>query len=108
MKHWLTSELLILQNKYPAQGSDIPELDRTKSAVRGKACYEGIRFVGKTYHGCANPECETPWMKHMGHGLCVCCYQKDYYKRNKERLLAYSHQWKIDNPERFKKYNTEY
>lgn len=35
--HWTEEELSILKEKYPEQGIDIPELDRTKVAIRHKA-----------------------------------------------------------------------
>lgn len=107
MKHWTPEETQILEDKYPLQGSDIPELDRTRLSIYSKSKRERVRYIYLTPI-CANKDCETPWMPHGGRGLCTCCYQKDYYSRNRERLIEYSKQWKRDNPERSQEYQREY
>jgi hypothetical protein len=39
--------------------------------------------------------------KHFGKGMCSLCYQKDYYAKNREKLLAKTREYKR------KKYNTD-
>lgn len=41
-KRWTDEEVSILREKYPDQGTDIPELDRTKGAIKEKARRLGL------------------------------------------------------------------
>ena len=59
---------------------------------------------------CKNPECETPWVKHYGHGLCRSCYYKNYYQKNKVKILAQLKEFRSipANAYKIKEYNRKY
>ena len=111
-KHWRKWEDRVLRNLYPMFGADIPELERRgkraiwRRAQRLKVKYESGKWLFRK--GCQNPECDTPWAGHMGLGLCIYCYNTQYYQKNKEKLNAYSRQQYWNNREKRLEYNREY
>lgn len=49
---WTEEELDILYTEYPQKGSDIPELERSREAIRKKAYKEGIKYDHRTEVTC--------------------------------------------------------
>ena len=111
-KHWREWEDTVLRNLYPTVGSDIPELERrSKRAICRRAQRLKVKYKGGRWlfgEGCQGPACETPWMEHMGLGLCICCYNTQYYQKNKKKLNAYSRQQYWDNREAILEYQRKY
>jgi len=44
-KKWAEEELSLLHQQYPDNGSDIPELNRSKEAIRTRASLEGVKRI---------------------------------------------------------------
>ena len=107
---WKRWEIGTLRDLYPIYGANLPELDRTPAAVRHQANKLGVeyKFKHQRWVKCINPECETPWMPHCGLGLCECCYNVQYYQKNKEKLNEYSKQKYWENREARLEYNRKY
>ena len=106
-KRWKRWEIDTLRDLYSVYGANIPELDRTPNANRQKARNLGIEYMPRVI-ACTNPECTTPWMPHCGLGLCECCYNTQYYQKNKKKLNAYSKQKYWENREARLEYNRKY
>lgn len=105
--HWTKFEKQALRDLFPIYGDNLPELERTPNANRQKAAELGIKRMPRPFV-CANPKCETPWMELGGLELCVCCYNTQYYQKNKSKLQAYARQAYWENREARLEYNREY
>ena len=44
--------------------------------------------------------CKKEFEKLFARGMCRNCYSKDYYKRNKEKVIQYRTKWLEDNPDK--------
>ncbi len=43
----------------------------------------------------------SKWYKSVK--LCNSCYQKEYYLRNREKIISNADEWRINNPEKYRK-----
>ena len=97
MKRWNSEEIKILREKYPRQSSNIEELDRTKSAIYGKATRLGIkrsfgvevtckvcgkkekvsRYKAKKYVACSKV-CHNKWQEKRVKVICEVCGKEKY------------------------------
>ena len=75
---WTIKELMLLQEKYPAQGGDIPELGKTKRQIYSGAKYYGVERKRPV---CKVPTCNE---KYYANGYCKSHYYRVYYVLHKE------------------------